>query len=204
MYSFVAGATIISMTGRTHDLAAITALGVVAFVHAPPVMTLGTALFALLANQIGGILPDIDQPTAPLWRNLPEGKFFGKVFDKGVGGHRFLTHSLLGTALFGLLARWLLEFLHPLMPHVNIGLVWLAFVIGLVSHLVMDTFTKEGVPWLLPIPIKFGLPPIKALRLTTGHFVESFIVFPGLLAANIWLYASHYQTLLTFIHHRIR
>src|ERR1039458_6513093 len=160
------------MTGRTHDLAAITALGIVVFIEPTRTITFSTALIAILANQIGGILPDIDQPTAPLWRNLPEGKIFGKVFDKSVGGHRFLTHSLLGLALFGFLTHLLLVFLHPIMPHVNIGLVWWAFFIGMVSHLVMDTFTKEGVPWLLPIPIKFGIPPIKSLRITTGKGIE--------------------------------
>jgi inner membrane protein len=188
------------MTGRTHDLAAITALGAVAFVRAPISMTLGTALVAILANQIGGITPDIDQPTAPLWRNLPIGKLFGKIFDKSMGGHRFLTHSLIGAALFGFLAHLLLMFLHPIMPHVNIGLVWWAFMIGLASHLVMDTLTKEGVPWLLPIPIKIGLPPVKALRVTTGKAIESLVVFPALLVANIWLYASHYQAVLHFFH----
>jgi len=191
------------MTGRTHDLAAITALGAVAFVHAPLSMTLSTLLVAVLANQIGGITPDIDQPTAPLWRNLPEGKIFGKAFDKSVGGHRFITHSIVGAVLFGFIAHWLLKFLHPIMPGVNIGYVWWAFMIGLASHLVMDTFTKEGVPWLLPIPIKFGLPPLKSLRITTGKAVETFGVFPALLIANIWFYSSHYQAVLSFFRHRI-
>jgi membrane-bound metal-dependent hydrolase YbcI (DUF457 family) len=192
------------MTGRTHDLAAITALGVITFAQSPPSMTLGTALIALLANQIGGILPDIDQPTAPLWRNLPEGKFFGRIVDKGMGGHRFLTHSLLGAALFGYLAHLLLGFLHPIMPHTNIGFVWWAFMIGLASHLIMDTFTKEGVPWLLPLPFKIGLPPLKALRITTGKAVETFMIFPLLLAVNIWFYASHYNNVLTFLHHNLK
>jgi inner membrane protein len=191
------------MTGRTHDLAAITALGAVVFIEPLRSMTLATALIALLANQLGGIAPDIDQPTAPLWRNLPEGHFFGKAFDKGVGGHRFLTHSLLGLLLFGFLLNMLLKFLHPIMPHVDIGYVWWAFMIGVVSHLVMDTFTKEGVPWLLPVPIKFGLPPVKSLRVSTGHFVETLIIFPGLLLLDIWFAASHYETILYFFHHSI-
>src|SRR5579871_6326603 len=107
------------MTARTHDLAALTALGAVVFFEPLRTITLSTALIALLANQIGGILPDIDQPTAPLWKNLPIGKLFGKVTDKALGGHRFLTHSLLGVALFGFLAKLLLVFLHPIMPHTN-------------------------------------------------------------------------------------
>src|SRR5258708_7248053 len=70
-----------AMTARTHDLAAITALGLVALVFPVHDLTLSTALVAILANQIGGIVPDIDQPTAPLWRNLPIGRVFGKAFD---------------------------------------------------------------------------------------------------------------------------
>jgi inner membrane protein len=191
------------MTGRTHDVAAITALGAVVFITPSHTCTLATALSAILANQIGGILPDIDQPTAPLWRNLPIGTLFGKVFDKLLGGHRFLTHSLLGIALFGFLAKLLLAALHPILPHVNVGVVWWAFIIGILSHLVMDSFTKEGVPWLLPIPIKFGLPPMKSLRITTGKFAELLIVFPGLLALDIWFCASHYHYVLAFIHHSL-
>jgi inner membrane protein len=191
------------MTGRTHDLAAFTALGIITFINVPPPMRLSTILLAVLANQIGGILPDIDQPTAPLWRNLPEGKFFGKVFDKSTGGHRFLTHSLLGVALFGLLAHLLLKFLHPIMPHVNSGYVWWAFMIGLVSHLVMDIFTKEGIPLFLPLPFKIGLPPIKSLRITTGKGIETFVVFPLLIIVNILFYAHNYQTVVNFFHHRL-
>lgn len=188
------------MTGRTHDLAAITALGVITFSSALPSVRLSTVLVAILANQIGGIFPDIDQPTAPFWKNLPEGKLFGKLFDKGAGGHRFLTHSILGLAIFGFLANLLLKFLHPIMPHVNSGYVWWAFMIGFASHIVMDLFTKEGVPLLLPIPIKFGLPPIKSLRITTGKGVEMFILFPLLIVFNIWFYATHYQAVTHFFH----
>lgn len=188
------------MTARTHDLAAITALAAVIAVHGVPVMTLSTLLVALLANQIGGIAPDIDQPTAPFWRNLPVGHLFGKIVDKLLGGHRFLSHSLLGLALFGFLANLLLHVLQPLMRHVDIHLVWLAFMVGMLSHLVMDTLTKEGVPWLLPIPIKFGFPPIKSWRITTGKKAEALVVFPLLLLTDIWLFASHYDSIVAYLH----
>ena len=89
------------MTARTHDLAAFTALGAVILLEPLRVMTLSTVFTALLANQIGGIAPDIDQPTAPLWRNLPEGHVLGRIFGKSMGGHRFLTHSVIGE--FGLI-----------------------------------------------------------------------------------------------------
>lgn len=189
------------MTARTHDVAAITALLIVVLLNTPESLQLSTLLLAVFANQIGGIAPDIDQPTAPLWHNLPEGHFVGRVFGKLLGGHRFISHSLLGLALFGWLCNVLLHFLHPLMPHVNILLVWYAFLIGYISHLVMDTLTKEGVPWLLPIPVKFGFPPVKHLRITTGKWVETYAVLPGLLAFDLWLCWGHYEHLLGLLHH---
>jgi len=188
------------MTARTHDLAAITALLVVVLVNTPESLRLSTVLLAVFMNQVGGIAPDIDQPTAPLWRNLPEGHVVGKVFGKLLGGHRFISHSLLGLVLFGWLCNLLLRFLHPLMPHVDTQLVWYAFLIGYASHLVMDSFTKEGVPWLLPIPVKFGFPPLKKLRITTGKWVEACVVLPVLLAVDLWLCWGHYDRLVALMH----
>jgi len=193
----------LAVTARTHDIAALTALGVVVILEPLRVMTLSTALTAILANQIGGIAPDIDQPTAPLWRNLPAGKFFGKTFDKTMGGHRFLTHSLIGVALFGFLVHLLLVFVQPLIPQINTGLVWWAFIIGMLSHLVMDSLTKEGVPWLLPWPIRFGFPPVKAWRVTTGGSIETWLIFPGLILLDVWLVVSHYSHLLVLVHNYI-
>lgn len=188
------------MIARTHDMAAITALTAVVLSQPLRSVTLATVIVALIANQIGGIAPDIDQPTAPFWRNLPAASIFGKMVGKTLGGHRFLSHSLIGVALFGFLAKLLLKFLHPIMPHVDIGLVWWAFMIGVVSHLLMDSLTKEGVPWLLPIPWKFGFPPVRHLRITTGKAIEKFIVLPALAALAIWLVASHYIEISTFLH----
>lgn len=190
------------MTARTHDLAAITALGIVALMVHVPALTLSTLLIALLANQIGGITPDIDQPTAPFWRNLPVAGFFGRLIDKMLGGHRFLTHSLIGVALFGFLAKALLIFLHPIMKSTDTYIVWWAFIIGMLSHLVMDTLTKEGVPWLLPIPVKFGFPPIRALRITTGKKLES-LLFLLLLIFDVLASWAYYPQLLAIIQSRI-
>ena len=187
------------MTARTHDVAALTALTV--WILAVPFgkTTVATALTAVLANQLGGIAPDIDQPTAPLWRNIPVGRYFGKIFGALVGGHRFFCHSILGVAAFGALSLLLLQFLQPIMPNIDIYFVWGAFLTGVVSHLIMDSFTKEGVPWLLPIPFKFGFPPLRRLRVTTGKGMENFVVLPLLIALTTWLCASNYTALAEII-----
>jgi inner membrane protein len=191
-----------NMKARTHDLAAITALGIVVITQPNLKMSLGTAIAAVLANQLGGIAPDIDQPIAPFWRNLPIGGFFGRVITKMLGGHRFITHSLLGLALFGFVIHWLLVFFHPIFPNIDISLVWWAFIIGMASHLVMDSITKEGVPWLLPIPIKFGFPPLRSMRLTTGKIGEG-IVFVCLLLFIVAFCGLNYSAILHFIHQQV-
>ena len=193
------------MIARTHDLAAVTGLTIVVVVVSPlPPLHLSTILIALLANQLGGIAPDIDQPTAPFWRNLPIGSVFGRFFGKMLGGHRFITHSILGLVVMGFLAKWLLVFLQPIMPHVQIDYVWWAFIIGMISHLIMDSFTKEGVPWLLPIPIKFGFPPLRRLRITTGKAIENFVILPLIAIVLVALCVTFYPILVDLFHSRIR
>ena len=192
------------MTGRTHDLAAFTALGVVVLIHPLPQITLATGLVAVIANMIGGIAPDIDQPTAPFWRNLPVGKYVARVLYPLTGGHRFLSHSLLGVAIFGFGFYYLLQLLKPSFPALDMQIIWWAFMIGFVSHLVTDSFTREGVPWLLPIPVKFGLPPLKAWRIPTGGFLERFVLFPGLLLINSYLFYLYYDKILELLRHHLK
>lgn len=191
------------MTARTHDLVALTLLLAVLIIAKPDSMTVATVLSSLLANQLGGIAPDIDQPTAPFWRNLPVGRYVGKVFATLVGGHRFICHSLIGVGLFALVSRLFLEFIHPIIPRIDIDIVWVAFLVGIVSHLAMDMFTKEGVPLLLPIPLKIGIPPIRAWRVTTGKKVETFILFPLLLIGATWLCVENYDTLARIIQNQL-
>lgn len=190
------------MKARTHDLAAITALGVVVVSQPNLKVSLGTTVAALLANQLGGIAPDIDQPIAPFWRNLPIGGFFGRIIGKMLGGHRFITHSFLGLVLFGFATHWVLVFFQPAFPNIDTSLVWWAFMIGMVSHLVMDSLTKEGVPWLLPLPIKFGFPPIRSMRLTTGKIGEG-VIFVCLIIFVALFCGLNYSTILHFIHHQV-
>lgn len=191
------------MTGRTHDMAAFTAISYIALTQPVQQIGLSTIIIAFTANMIGGLTPDIDQPTAKLWNELPAGSVFGKIFAPLLGGHRFISHSIFGLVLFGALSYWVLQLAsHTLL--VNMNLVWWSFMIGYLSHLVMDTITHEGVPWLFPIPWKIGIPPIKVLRVKTGGLVEKAIIFPGLALVTIYIYYLNYAKVLTFLHHYIR
>ena len=185
-------------------MAAFTALTVVVVTQTLPHITLATAVTAVVADLIGGITPDIDQPTAPLWKNLPIGKYIGRTFDKFLGGHRFLSHSILGAVLFGYAFYYILHVLKPSFPNLNMDIIWWAFMLGFVSHLVMDSFTTEGVPWILPIPVKLGFPPIKSLRIQTGGLTERFIVFPGLMIATVVIIYLNYDKIRIFLHNYLK
>ena len=191
------------MTGRTHDLAGFTALSlVVATVHQSP-MTLGTAIVALSANMIGSLTPDIDQSTADLWRRLPAGSIFGKMLAPILGGHRSISHSVIGICLFALLSKALLNVMGTVVL-VDMQVVWWAFMVGYVVHLLMDSLTHDGVPWLFPIPINFGFPPFKFMRFHTGKVVEKYVIFPGLILINIWIYYTFYDVFLTLLKSFVR
>ncbi len=191
------------MTGRTHDLTAFTALTYVLVTHPLHEMTLATALVAFSANMVGGLAPDIDQPTAALWRRIRAGSIIGKIIQPLLGGHRYISHSIIGIFLFGFVTRTLLTMMQSVLI-VDMDVVWWAFMIGFLSHLAIDTFTKEGVPWLFPIPFRFGIPPLKFLRMKTGGIVEKSFVFPVLLLINIYLVYLHYGKVLDFVKHHIK
>lgn len=183
------------MTGRTHDLAAFAALTYVTGLYPPQNLRLSTALVALTANFVGGLCPDLDQPTAGLWHRIPAGSLWGRLLAPLLGGHRFISHSILGLFLFGIASKYLLGLAsHVLL--VDMNLVWWAFMIGCFSHLVMDSFTRDGVPWLFPLPWKLGFPPLRFMRVRTGSWFEKYVVFPGILVLTGYLFYLHYYEFL--------
>jgi inner membrane protein len=185
------------MTGRTHDLAGLTTL--TAYVTYQPLMTmsLATIIVCIGANMFGAVAPDLDQPTASLWHKIPAGSLVGRIIKPLLGSHRLISHSILGIFLANFLMKLLLGYTHKFLI-VDEKIVLMAFMFGFVSHLIMDTFTKEGVPWLFPIPIRFGFPPFKFLRISTDGMIERGLIYPGLMILNGYLIYTHYSKFLEF------
>lgn len=153
---------------------------------------LGTA--AVVAVMVGALTPDLDQPTANIWRRLIGGNIVGNIFQVFSGGHRHFTHSVVGIVAIGILLRWAAQHLvHP--DYVPQALtLWSAFMVGYVSHPVADTLTDRGVPWLWPLPINFKVPPgPEEVRVTTDSFVErvlvrsAVVIIAWLLMQKNWL-----------------
>jgi len=186
------------MTSRTHDLAAFTALNLIIITQKIPPISFSTAIASLGACLLGGLTPDIDEPASEFWQRFPAGSFFGQLFHPVLGGHRSISHSLLGIAIFSLIAKYLL-YLASTTVLINMDIVWMSYSIGLISHLIMDSLTKEGVPLIFPIHLHFGLPPIKVLRIETGGIIEKLIIFPILFFSNGYLIYKYYPIYLNLV-----
>lgn len=191
------------MTGRTHDLVAFTALSYIVATSPLQQMSVPTLITAFSANMIGGLAPDIDKATSNFWDHVPGGFIFGRLISPVFGRHRFISHSVVGIVIFGFGLQYLLGLLSNVLV-VDMSILWWAFMIGFISHLIADSFTKDGVPWLFPIPIHLGFPPFKFLRIKTGGLIEKAIVFPGLIVLNLYIYYTYSPQFLNFLRHYIK
>jgi len=186
------------MTGRTHDLAAFAALLTVCVFNPPEKISLATAIVALGSNMLGGLAPDVDQTSAEFWNKIRFGRILSRYIAPLFGKHRYLSHSIVGVLLFGIILKLLLGWLGGILL-VDMNVVWWSFIIGFVSHLVMDSITKEGVPWFFPIPLRIGFPPVRILRIKTGGFLEKAIIFPGLVVGIGWVVWDKYDLLRSIL-----
>lgn len=170
------------MTARTHDAFAFASLVTVASYYPPGNLNLLTLFAAIIANNIGALMPDMDSAGNRLWDLMPAGDVLGKVFRRVFYKHRTLSHSFLGVFLMYQLFNLLLpKFLNP--SFIDPKIILFSLMIGYGSHLISDMLTKEGLPLLFPFKVDFGIPPISALRITTGSWLEKYLVYPG-----VWTY----------------
>ena len=187
------------MTGRTHDLISFASLLTVTAVYPPTSLNLTTTIAALMGSVVGALVPDMDQATNRLWDLLPAGNIVGRVLRHLMLEHRTISHSILGIYLFYKLNLFLVpKLFNP--EYVNAEILIGSLMVGMVSHLFADSLTKDGVPLFFPFKIKVGIPPIRALRITTGKFMENFIVFPGVLVYIFYLIYQRKDVFLSLIH----
>lgn len=142
---------------------------------------------------LGALAPDIDNARSTL------GKRMG-VVSKGIqhiAGHRTIFHSLVGLVGVGVIV-WALQYalglaLYHLGLHQTgaalgsgiapggflapgVGIAFGGLMIGYFLHLVADSLTEGGVPWLWPSHVRYGFPPDHRWRFRTGSVWEPIIV----------------------------
>lgn len=168
------------MVARTHDAFAFASLVTVAALIPLSSISLLTLFVAIIANNIGALIPDMDSAGNRLWDLLPLGDHLAKVFKKIFYKHRTLSHSILGVVIIYLFLSWLFPIIfNPIYLDANIILA--ATMIGIVSHLLADSLTREGIPLFFPLKFDIGLPPVKSLRIRTGGKFEKYVFYPLIL-----------------------
>lgn len=129
----------------------------------PTYLQLGAAV-------VGSVAPDIDHPKSVIGKIF----FFISWPLAIIGGHRTITHSILGTAIFALIV---------LAVQSKTGLsLMMPWLVGYVSHLALDFLTKEGIQILFPYPKFFSLHLIQTggiAELTYVVFLIFIIAFQG-------------------------
>ena len=186
------------MIARTHDIIAFASLITIAIYQPPNELNITTSCIAIVGSVVGSLIPDMDQASNRLWDLLPAGNFFGKIFKSLMLQHRTISHSILGVYLFYQILNFVMpKLLNP--AYVNPQIVVISIMIGLISHILADMITKEGVPLLVPFPFKIGIPPFEFLRFTTGKFIEKFIIFPGVILYILWIIINKKEALLSLV-----
>lgn len=180
------------MTYKTHLSTGLLFSAIVFLVYLKidlsPIVVIGI----IFSTVLGSSAPDLDTPTGGLWNKIPGGKIAGHIVHPVfLGGHRHLSHSFIGLGLFILLFNWLLHLLFPGLHTIDLYL--LAFIAGLLSHLIADMFTEEGVPIFFPLDYHFGIPPdpFQKVRIKTGRWFENLVIYPVVNVALffvIWHY----------------
>ena len=207
------------MEGPSHVVFGLAGAVVVdSFFHVsgPPIVGSGALTVDTVALKViyygfaalGALAPDIDNARSTI------GKRAGFV-SKGIqhlAGHRTLFHSLLGLALVGMVI-WLAQYalglelyrlgLHRtgeylgagVGPGLNLvsdrGVAFLALLIGYFLHLVADSLTIGGVPWLYPSPVRFGFPPDRNMRFRSGSTMEPIVVVAVCVIVIVALVTGH-------------
>lgn len=186
------------MTSRTHDAVAFASLVTVAAFVPMPHINLLTALCVVVAADIGALIPDMDTAGNRLWELLPQGAKVGKILRNIFYKHRTFTHSILGVFTMYKFFEWLLpKFLNS--SFIDPTIILYSLMIGILSHLLADSLTEEGIPLFFPFHFTFGIPPIRSWRIKTGRWFETYVVYPGIWIYLIWFVYSHEQVLLRIL-----
>jgi len=140
------------MVGKTHIVGGVAASLAFAQVgNLDPIIMMG-------AGVVGALLPDICHGGSLIGRKMPMvSKIVNTLF-----GHRSFTHSIL----FLVIIAYLLNAFVPF-EAVRVG-----FLVGMVSHFILDMATRNGIKLLFPINITVRFP----LTVKTGGSAETVIL----------------------------
>lgn len=156
------------MTGNTHILGGIaSSLAFVQITHYDQIIVVGASVF-------GALLPDICHTGSKIGKIFP---IISKIVNI-VFGHRTLTHSLLFLMIISFVMN----------HYISNESIVAGVIIGVISHYVLDMFTKKGIMLFFPLNIMVRFP----ITTRTGSKTENFV---AALLSLLSLYLG-YETII--------
>jgi inner membrane protein len=131
---------------------------------------------AVLAGaMIGSLFPDIDHQQSYISQKVPIASFAASTVFK----HRGFLHSPAFILLAGILlivgSRTMLSGMQQQFANQFLS----GFLPGMLSHIILDTFNKQGIPWLWPYKKRFRLLPIRTDSIMETAFAILLTVLIG-------------------------
>ena len=177
----------------------------------------------LVTAVIGSFMPDIDMPKSVIGRLF----FFISIPLERKFGHRTVTHSLIGWAVFSVAFTFIAGIVHLTLRYtdfvgtqgpVHILRLSAAFSIGYMSHVILDMFNPRGVQLFWPnsgrdvIPGNIRFRPESGSKTEIGIFLFLVLLlipaFPiskyGTLTTLRWLLATPEAVIEEFKQSRTR
>jgi len=128
---------------------------------------------------LGAIMPDVDHPKSIIGKLL----FPISIPIERRYGHRTMTHSLFGWAIFTIIFAVLIGLI-SFLPQLtewgwsDLPIRWIAaFSIGYFSHLILDMFNRRGSQMFWPDPGRDVIPRNPKFRPESGSRIEVLIFF---------------------------
>ena len=152
------------MQYRTHQIGGFCAgiIAGVSMIEAPyNPTTMGALSIVVIASTIGSVIPDIDEPNSIAGRKI---WIISKIIKK-VFGHRMITHTpifvlALAIGFYYLGQSYVLNTEYFEWYYFGV----MGFLVGYVSHFVMDSLNPTGIMYLWPLSRK----RFSIMKLRTG------------------------------------
>lgn len=130
----------------------------------PIILLFGFAIYS-------STLPDIDHPlSVPGRRHMALSEFINSH-----SGHRGITHYPITLLFIGLVMGFIWHYV-PMSDWLYVGLLWIfiGFLVGYLSHILLDTFNSAGIAWFAPLcKVKVKIPTgLKVKKVRKGWIVS--------------------------------
>lgn len=149
------------MRYQTHILGGALVGTIICNIYNPDIINSG---LIISSSMLGSLLPDIDCKTSYIGNRLKLTSSFVSAFTK----HRGITHAPLTAG--GLV--FLIFFVLNKFININLNIFW-GLLTGIMSHILLDSFTVQGIPLFYPITKK----KFSFCKITTGKTGELFVFF---------------------------